>query len=302
MADITLYQAVDMTHIDAWDGYLAAYDEGHIQFTNGVRTQDYFGHFQYDASGLAGGTLTGSTAYINGSTLYAVTNASVPAVQMADRVDNFDGDGALQLVMAGNDNIVGSAGNDVLYGYTGNDAFNGGGGLDTVHYDGARGNYSVSAAGQGYVVAATGKQDTLIDVERVSFGDGSVLALDVAAGQNAGSAYRLYQAAFDRTPDTAGLKFWTEALDHGATLGQVAQGFVDSAEFKQLNPGSDPASLVNAYYQNVLHRGPDADGANFWVSAMNDGMSAATVLTAFSESAENLANTSAALDGGLWLG
>jgi hypothetical protein len=45
--------------------------------------------------------------------------------------------------------------------------------------------------------------DTLIGFKRLEFTDGT-LALDVDAGDTAGQAYRLYQAAFARTPDMSG--------------------------------------------------------------------------------------------------
>jgi hypothetical protein len=40
----------------------------------------------------------------------------------------------------------------------------------------------------------------------------------------------LYTALFDRTPDAAGLAYWTDAMAHGLSLEQVASGFVQSVE------------------------------------------------------------------------
>jgi hypothetical protein len=40
----------------------------------------------------------------------------------------------------------------------------------------------------------------------------------------------LYTALFNRTPDAAGLAYWSNALAHGVTLEQVASGFVQSVE------------------------------------------------------------------------
>jgi len=50
--------------------------------------------------------------------------------------------------------------------------------------------------------------------------------------KNRSEAYRLYQAAFNRTPDSAGLNGWTGVLDQGMTPMQVSQGFVNSPEFR----------------------------------------------------------------------
>ena len=112
---------------------------------------------------------------------------------------------------------VGSAYDDVLTGNTlanvlegglGNDWIDGGAGMDTASFAGKRADYNLSS-GFGYVFVAavdgTGGFDTLLNIERLRFTD-ATLAFDTAG--NAGQTYRLYQAAFNRTPDLAGLGGW----------------------------------------------------------------------------------------------
>ena len=105
---------------------------------------------------------------------------------------------------------------------------------------------------------------------------------------NMGQVYRLYQAAFDRTPDTGGVGDWTQGMNNGMTLNQVATGFINSPEFKALY-GNNPsnADFVTLLYDNVLHRAPDTGGFNNWVNALNQGVSREDVLIGFSESLEN---------------
>jgi hypothetical protein len=118
-----------------------------------------------------------------------------------------------------------------------------------------------------------------------------------------GEAYRLYQAAFNRTPDSGGLNFWTSQLDRGAAPVQVAQGFVGSGEFAQLFAGLDTTAFVDQLYQNVLHRAGDPGGEQFWVGQLSAGTSQAQVLLGFSDSLENRLNTSSAThDGWVYLG
>jgi hypothetical protein len=66
---------------------------------------------------------------------------------------------------------------------------------------------------------------------------------------------------------------------------------VNADEFKNLY-GTQPSSvdIVTRYYQNVLHRTPDAGGLDFWVDVLgHKGGTAADVLASFSQSPENIA-------------
>jgi hypothetical protein len=106
-----------------------------------------------------------------------------------------------------------------------------------------------------------------------------------------GQAYRIFQAAFNRAPDKGGLGYWMSALDHGVSLLDVADGFIQSKEFKDLY-GTNPtnADLVNKYYANILHRTPDAAGAEYWTKLLDQHtVTNADVLMNISESAENQA-------------
>jgi subtilisin-like proprotein convertase family protein len=193
--------------------------------------------------------------------------------------------------MDGKDALRGGAGNDTLDGGVGDDTISGGDGLDLALFHHARANYTVTKTATGYTVTDKGSDgtDTLSGVERLQFSDG-VLAFDTTTG-TAGKAYRLYQAAFDRTPDGGGLGYWVGAMDKGATLTEVAQGFVQSNEFKSLY-GAAPTNneLVVHLYDNVLHRAPDAAGAAYWLDLLDQHkIDAAEALINFSESAENIA-------------
>jgi hypothetical protein len=111
-------------------------------------------------------------------------------------------------------------------------------------------------------------------------------AIDIDS--NYGKAFRLYRAAFGRTPDSGGLAFWCGVLDSGTTLFEVATGFINSAEFVDLY-GAAPTNSEYAarLYANVLRRAPDAGGIAWWIDRLNEGASKAEVLIGFSESAEN---------------
>lgn len=172
------------------------------------------------------------------------------------------------------------------------------GGLDTLVYASARAGATIAAdGGTVSVTDAAGNHATLSNVERIQFSDGMV-ALDVNG--TAGEAYRLYQAAFDRTPDKVGLGYWIAALDKGATLTQVAAGFAGSAEFAdRYGAHATDTQFVQALYQNVLHRVGDSAGFDFWMHALASAATRADVLANFSESAENQAQVIGSIHNGI---
>jgi hypothetical protein len=185
-----------------------------------------------------------------------------------------------------NDILVGSSNPVVFDGKGGNDVITGHSGSDTVLIHANYSDSYVTTVGQSTVtVTSTDGFDTLNNIARIQFNDG-VVAFDTQG--NAGNAYRLYQAAFARTPDTGGLSFWTKGLDEGVDIQSVSQGFVNSAEFKSVygvNPSNE--HLIDLFYQNVLGRAGEADGINFWVGNLNRGVPLSEVLQGFAGSPEN---------------
>ena len=138
----------------------------------------------------------------------------------------------------------------------------------------------------------------LVNVERVVMGtSGTAFDTDGAAGQ----AYRLYQAAFDRTPDDFGIGFWISRLDQGVSLTDVANAFVASDEFlAKYGSLSSNAGLVHEFYLNILHREPDATGQAFWRDVLDRHLATvADVLVKFSESPENVAALVGTIENGI---
>lgn len=184
--------------------------------------------------------------------------------------------------------VDGGAGNDVVVLKDGAHQVNGGAGFDVVKFAGARASVTVSATGQqgGFSVKdGAGTVSQLVGVERLLLSDAAVaLDIDGVAGQ----AFRLYQAALNRAPDQGGLGFWINAMDKGASLDSVAASVIDSNEFRAaygVNPGNQ--ELVTRFYENILHRAPEAAGLSYWKGQLDSGVSKAAVLAGISESSEN---------------
>ncbi len=195
-----------------------------------------------------------------------------------------------------------------------NDLVYGGDGTDKVVFDKASTGFTIKAGNvwneltkksdlTGFTVTDKNKVVNTMqvnEVERLQFTD-TMLALDTGKDQTAGSGYMLYKAAFNRTPDTGGLGYWINKMDTGMSYSDVANNFVNSAEFKTAFGGSNPTvnTLVTKLYNNVLNRAPDAGGLAFWQEKLTTGWSTADVLGYFSTSAENVTNVTPLIANGI---
>lgn len=160
--------------------------------------------------------------------------------------------------------------------------------LDVAHISGNSSDFKLSKSDSKLVALRVDGEQQLFytGYERVKFDD-KVVAFDIEG--NAGQAYRLYKAAFDRTPDKVGLGFWIGQLDKGASIDSVAAGFVASQEFQTIN-GASPSKLqlVTSLYQHILGRAPDQSGLDFWTAQMdNNALDKSHLLISFAESNEN---------------
>lgn len=306
-----------------WYGYVTVANASQIQITSGSLAQNYYGSFSYGNNDLSGGTVTSSEFYRNGVKIWDVTGGPYNALTVESYINsgnilglqayvlsasdrlNGSNDGDILDGNANNDQIYGNNGNDKLRGGSGNDYLDGGNGTDTALYSNVRSLYTVTKTLSGYDVSGPDGSDTLINIERLKFTD-KTIALDIDG--TAGQAYRLYQAAFDRQPDSSGLGYWINDMDNGSSLTTVAAGFFQSPEFQALY-GSNPSTttLITNFYQNVLHRAPDQAGFDYWAGELNSGkITPAGALASFCESTENQAQVIGSIQNGIeytsWLG
>lgn len=194
---------------------------------------------------------------------------------------------------------VAGDGNDTIRLLGDAHAVEGGRGVDVVQLAGLQGDYVVRHRPDlanpdprlpnvpvFSITDKSGATSTVTNVERIVF-DNATLAIDIDG--NAGQAYRLYKAVFNRAPDAVGLGFWINSLDKGVSLLEVAQAFMTTDEYKTLYGGSQTnLELVTRFYHNILGRDPEAAGRDFWVHKLDARLAGvADVMAAISESAEN---------------
>lgn len=211
--------------------------------------------------------------------LDVATDATQPVLNLVVR----DGTHVLDTAL-----VNGSAGNDTITADARNATIDGGAGVDSVKIGALRASVTATKVGADVKLAGAGYSTTVSSVERVVFNDG-VLALDVGKDGTAGQAYRVYQAAFNRTPDSGGVGFWIGMMDKGLALHDVAQGFVDSNEFKTLyGANASNRDILTKMYDNVLHRAPDQGGFDFYLKLLDaKTINTTDLLVSMSTSDEN---------------
>jgi len=317
MAVVDAYTALNLVNPVYASGQTQTATSTNIVISDGFTTSNYQGTgFTFSATAVTGGTLLRYTEYHGGVLAADALGLSIPATVVQSYIEVNNQAGLFAVALSGDDRINGSVFADKLAGYEGNDAIFGGAGNDRI--DGGNGSNSIDG-GEGLdiaVFAATaasyqvslgssitvnrldGSADnSLTSIERLAFTDQTI-----AFDQTAAQGYRLYQAAFDRVPDQAGLSFWVHSLDDGTSLASAATSFIASQEFKGLY-GDNPTDIqfVDLLYHNVLDRDADQGGYDYWVGQLQSGSSRASVLVNFSESAENIANVAGAIAGGIHL-
>lgn len=254
---------------------------------------------------------------------FTVENAYIPLSSTFNTLDILSGDdvatmagtrGSMAYVSTGNDTVFGSLYSDTLHGEAGNDFLAGGGGDDLIYggegidvagFNGNLDEYAISVQPSTLMAYSTiqdlmaGRSgtDSVRHVERLHFTDVN-LALDIT-GISA-EAYRIYKAAFNRTPDLPGLGYWIHQMDLGENVVQVSAAFIASAEFESMyGPNPTNNEFVDLLYQNVLGRNPDAGGYAYWNAMLSNGLSRPETLAYFSESPENVANVAPLIANGI---
>ncbi|MDO1584126.1 DUF4214 domain-containing protein [Rhizobium oryzicola] len=331
MATVTSYAPINLVDPSTWTGQLVSASSTQFVVSDGYNQAVYSGYgFSFYGNYLVGGTLTGFSQYQDGYQMGSITGFSMSATQAADYIQANNLAGMLSIALSRGDKINGSDYADKLAGYDGNDTIRGYGGDDTIYGDGGN-DYIDPGTGSNYVDGGTGTDtvdlvssvsnflirrsggtievrdnagtiyDTLVRVERLHFSEGT-LAFDTDG--TAGQTYRLYQAAFNRTPDKGGLSAWVNALENGGwNFRDVAAYFAASDEFRYLYGSNlSNSQFVARLYQNVLHRDGDPGGFAYWVGQLDSGInSRGDVLLRMSDSPENKAGVAAAISDGIWL-
>ena len=246
-------------------------------------------------------TATGSYPLLDTNSVYHFQSADLldPYAETGRRVTPSTLDAALMADLG-----MGTTYNDLLDTQWGR-TLKTGNGFDMVALNAYKSGMVIRGSGTTDIVTSGYQELRLVDAEQLVLVDAQVTLPDDGfavrfdeAGMG-GYAYRLYKAAFDRTPDAKGLGDWIRYLDAGGSRDTVAQGFVQSFEFNTKYGMLDNANFVQRLYNNVLGRDGEAKGFNDWFGALESGLSRSAVLQGFSDSPENITKTSPLTSNGI---
>ncbi|WP_289022697.1 DUF4214 domain-containing protein [Desulfobacter postgatei] len=177
-------------------------------------------------------------------------------------------------------------GNDVIVVGTDQGAatVDGGTGFDQGNVDDHRSQHSITI--ENGVVTLNSAPIQIENIEVIQYNDGISILGD---GNVESAAGRMYEVLFDREADLGGLEHWFGKADSGNTLEDIASGFLGSQEYsnwyesQETNTNSD---FLDHLYQSGFGREADAEGKEYWLNRMSEGMTHAEVLSSFASSDE----------------
>ncbi|MCE3602890.1 DUF4214 domain-containing protein [Massilia sp. P8910] len=176
------------------------------------------------------------------------------------------------------DTIVAGLGNSTIVGGTSGNAI--------VQLKGNASDYKVTVQDGHAIVSNLGtlKTTDISKIQYVQLDGGQALVL--ASDAKEASVSTLYSAALGRVADAKGLEFWMDAVRAGVSLESIAQGFLDSSEYKA-KPQLTDQQFLDGLYLHTFNRAPDAEGLAWWTNVLDSGVSRASVLAGFISVAGN---------------
>jgi hypothetical protein len=288
LANVSFYVAYNMAAAQTWYGTVTGATSSQITITDGYNTSIYQGDFSYVGYGVYG-VLNAYSEFAGTALVANVTGLAADAHTAEVYIQSNQLQNEFPIALNGNDQITGSTGSDVLLGFAGNDILTGGRGNDyldggsganTADFSGLMNNYAIAVSANSISVQdRTGSDgaDTLVNIQSVHFGDGTLDASTFAKAATLSSSQLtdladLYVAYFNRAPDAIGLNYWASQLHDGMGLSAIAASFFVQPETMAKYPAAlSTQDFVSAVYQNVLGRSPDSSGLAYWVQQLQSG-------------------------------
>ncbi|AWN40270.1 DUF4214 domain-containing protein [Methylobacterium durans] len=105
-----------------------------------------------------------------------------------------------------------------------------------------------------------------------------------------GQIYAIYDGLLGRAPDSLGLEYWADRLEHGTTVRDLTQQVLNSSEGQARVGSLNDGVFVNHLYETMLNRNPNDEERDFWSDQLYRGATRADVADGFVFSPEHLAS------------
>lgn len=84
---------------------------------------------------------------------------------------------------------------------------------------------------------------------------------------------QLYVGYFGRAADRDGFDFWLAQANAGGAIVDIANSFAASSEYASIYGGLNDEELLVKIYDNLFGRLPDAEGRDYWLAQLHNGVS-----------------------------
>lgn len=301
MSHWTLFEPLDLSTFDflslGADAVGEVFSSSHFRESLGELTLDIFGDGLrfLDEEFLPVGDISGLALLASGEDLLEVLDAVWSVLRILSYynpfTDDWDLEGLHDYLFRLADEFDGSTGDDGFEGGGGDDDIDGRSGIDSARYDGLRQDFSLARqAGSWQLADRRGQEgrDTLTNVERLHFNDGS-LALDLDG--HAGTVARLVGALFGKgSVGDAGLVGQGLALmDQGMSGAALAALALQTPQYLQRAGSGSHADFVRLVYTNVMGQAPSEAELNAYVQQLQGGQISQADLALLAASTAQLA-------------
>lgn len=135
----------------------------------------------------------------------------------------------------------------------------------------------------GYDLNATISVDDNGDIVNGSAGADTVYVMNNANAvqdlDKLSDGIALFLATYDRLPNAQEFDHWFKAyLEGNTTFGELAERFTNSDYFKNEFEGLNNSDAIDALYEKVLDRSPDAEGKAYWMGQLDSGLSISVLM------------------------
>lgn len=207
-----------------------------------------------------------------------------------NNIVNVTGNGNNTVIAQNGDNtITTGAGDDlIVIGGTGSDVIDTGAGYDVVQIEGDRDASELKAV-NGTLSLSGDKNASIKNAEFLKFVDADGETTDTVALANSNeeaAVLRLYQAVLNRDADEVGAKGFTQEVNNGTSLTELADRFLNSSEYTNKQTATD----VQELYQSLLGRTAEADEVTAWQAQFDKGVSFEQFVSAVVLSNESIDN------------